>query len=209
MENDDKKKPRFRPDNDASPINKEENDDNDELFEMACLPPFTSEFIDSLDYQDDEESAELYKQALRRAPGFPWSQDEEEDEMIATPNLLAPFLSGANAGGITPDQIVAGVYVNIPRSRMLWTGDQLKLIWGQNTFYTTLDSTPCIDEPRLVHYINCDQLAHYQNGEVHIHYEVVRRSRLVGISQPLTVYVEGYGRPRSGPRRRSVRRRGY
>lgn len=209
MGKDGRKKPRFRPDIDASRIKKQESDDNDVPIEKLSIPPLTSGFIDSIGYQDDEESAELYRESLRRALGLEWSQEEEEDEMVLTPNLLAPSLAGANTSSITPEQIVAGVYINIPRSRTLWPGDQIKLIWGRNTFYTTLEPNPCTKDPRLVQFINCEQLAHYQNGEVSVHYEVVRRSRLVGISQPLMIYVEGNGRPRFGPRRRSVRRKGF
>lgn len=209
MGKDDRKRPRFKPDIDAFRIDKKESDDNDMPIDKVSIPPLTAGFIDSIGFQDDEESAQFYKASLRRALGLAGSLDEEEHEMNGTPNLQAPFLSGADAGGITPEQIVAGVYINIPRSNMLWAGDQIKLIWGTNTFYTTLESKPFVAEPRLVQYINCEQLADYQNGDVSVHYEVVRRSRLVGISDPLAIYLEGNGRPRSGPRRRSTRRRGY
>lgn len=207
MGKDDKKKPRFKPDIDASRINEPDKEDNDKPDEKIILPPITSGFIDSLGFQDDEESAELYREALRRAPGFPWSHDDEE--MDIEPDLQAPFLSGADAASITPEQIVAGVYINVPRSSKLWTGDHIKLVWGNNTFYTTLDSGPHNKVSRLIQYLNSEQLADYQTGEVHVHYEVVRRSRLVGISKHLTINLEGEGRPYSSQRYRAIRRKRF
>jgi hypothetical protein len=203
----DKKKPCFRPDINATGITNQDSDDNDKPIESSSLPPVTSELIDSLGFHDDEVSAKLYKEALRRAPGYPWSPTKEKDTVITTPNLLAPFLSGANAQAVTPEQMVAGICINIPESEMLCARDQIKLIWGQNTFYTAIESKPSPAEPSLAQYINSEQIAHYQNGEVCIRYEVIRSSHVVGISKTLKINLEGNGRPRSGRRRRSVKRR--
>ena len=209
MGKEDKKQPRIRPYNDASRIKKQERDDNDMPVDKISIPPFTTRFIDLIASQDNEDSAELYRESLRRALVRAYSQEKEEDEIMVNPNLQAPTLSGADASGITPEQIASGVYINIPRARTLWAGDHIKLIWGTNAFYTTLESNPLVSESHLVQYINCDQLADYQNGEVNVHYEVVRRAQLLGVSKPLTVNLQGNGRPRSGPRRRPVRRKGY
>lgn len=183
MGNDDEQQPDIRPDIDASRM----ENNNSEQEQCTSAQPLEKD-----------------QQASRHASGFPWAHDERTD--MKTPNLLAPYLTGADADNVTAEQLINGVYVNIPRSRKLWKGDRIKLIWGYNTFYTTLEPNRRRNEPRLVQYLNSEQLANYQDGQVQVHYEVIRRSRLVGVSERLIVHLQAGGRPRPGRRRRSVRR---
>ncbi len=206
MRNDDGNKPRIGHDIDASRIKRQESEENAQPADEPSRYPTSSDFIGSLDFLDAEDSVDVYKEALKRAPGFPWSHTTVGNKPVI---LLAPYLTGVDVDRITPEQIVAGVYINIPRSKTLWKGDHIKVVWGYNTFYTTLEENPHRDEPRLVQYLNSEQLVNYQNGEVHVHYEVVRRSRLVGVYERLKINLEGKGRPRSGTRRRSMRRKGF
>ncbi|WP_268797109.1 hypothetical protein [Pseudomonas huanghezhanensis] len=161
----------------------------------------------SIELPEDSESVDIYKEVLKRAPGFPWATEGPRDRKPAI--FLAPYLTGLDSDIVTPEQIVEGVYINIPRSRNLWRGDLIKTVWGYNTFYTTLDANPHRDAPRLIQYMNSEQLTNYQSGVVHVHYEVVRRSRLVGISERLIITLGGKGRPRNPRRRRSVGRKGF
>lgn len=160
-----------------------------------------------IELPDDSESVDLYKEVLKRAPGFPWTTESTGERKPAV--LLAPYLTGLESDILTPEQIVEGVYINIPRSRNLWKGDLIKTVWGYNTFYTTLEANPHRGAPRLIQYMNSEQLTNYQSGVVHVHYEVVRRSRLVGISERLIITLGGKGRPRNPRRRRSIGRKGF
>lgn len=205
MGNDDKKKPRLRPDIDASRIKKQGSGDDDKPDKKNISERIISELDHSRYFREIDDSAELYKEALRRAPGFPWSHDQEE--AVVVPDLLAPFLSGADPDRITPKQIVDGVYINIPQSSELSTGDHIKIVWGYNTFYTTLKAQPDEDGPRLIQYINSEQLPDYTNGKILVHYEVIRGYRLIGVSKQLIINLEGNGRPRSGQRRKYIRRK--
>lgn len=135
-------------------------------------------------------------------------EDVEDDER-PTPTFQAPFISPEGLSTITHEQLVAGIFINVPRSPRLWIGDQLKMRWGYNTYYTTIAEPTSRKGPRLTQYLNSERLGAYPDGEVEVRYEVVRRSRLVGISETLTVTLSGNGQARSKPpvRGRAIRRR--
>lgn len=153
------------------------------------------------------ETAIIYSNYLQSAPGFPWQPTEES--MSATPTFAAPYLTHNESGIVTQEQLITGIFINVPRSPKLWAGDQLKMRWGYNTYYTTIGESTNRSEPRLTQYLNCERLGDYKNGEVEVRYEVVRRSRLVGVSETLKLIVcdEGKGRPKPTSRKRSIRRR--
>lgn len=153
-----------------------------------------------------EEVPVDYSRCLKSLPDFPWHLDEES--RLATPTLDAPSIQGHPSGVLTEEELVAGIFINVPRSPKLWTGDQLKMRWGCNTFYTTIAAPNGRTGPRLSQYLNCERLATYKNGEIEVRYEVVRRSRLVGVSETLTIMLRGgKGRPKPASRTRSIRRR--
>lgn len=153
-----------------------------------------------------EEVPASYSQCLKSLPEFPWHLDEES--RLATPTLDAPYITGHATGVMTEEELVAGIFINVPRSPKLWTGDQLKMRWGCNTFYTTIPAPNGRTGPRLSQYLNCERLATYKNGEIEVRYEVVRRSRLVGVSETLTIMLRGgKTRPKPASRARSIRRR--
>jgi hypothetical protein len=154
-----------------------------------------------------KEAAIDYSFLVLHAPGFPW-QDNEEN-LRANPIFPAPYLSGDTPDRVTQEQLIVGVYINIPRSPKLWAGDQLRLRWGYNTFYTTVTESRGRTGPRLVQYLNSERLGDYKDGIVEVLYEVVRRSRLIGVSETLRVELHGVGKtPRRPPSRtRAIRRR--
>lgn len=153
-----------------------------------------------------EESSAIYSDYLQNAPGYPWQT--LRDDRDSPPCFDPPYITGGSVDGLSDAQLIAGIFVNIPRSPRLWAGDQLKLRWGYNTFYSTVPESKGRSGPRLVHYLNSERLCDYENGVVEVRYEVVRRSRLVGISYPLRVTLlgESKGRYRSSRRNRARRR---
>ncbi|MFJ3486308.1 hypothetical protein ACIPL1_23335 [Pseudomonas sp. NPDC090202] len=154
-----------------------------------------------------EEGVAVYANLLQNAPGFPWQPvSDGKDAQVC---FDAPYITAGNADALSDAQLIAGIFVNIPRSHRLWVGDQLKLRWGYNTFYTTVGEAKGRGGPRLTQYLNSERLADYENGVVEVRYEVVRRSRLVGISHTLLVTLLGQskGRYRSSSRTRAMRRR--
>ncbi len=154
-----------------------------------------------------KETAATYPTYLQSVPSFPWQPDHET--MNATPTFAAPYLTDVKSGSVTREQLITGIFINVPRSPKLWVGDQLKMRWGYNTFYTTIGESKGRTGPRLTQYLNSDGLGDYKNGVVEVRYEVVRRSRLVGVSETLTVVLRGEGksRARSPNRTRAIRRR--
>ncbi len=153
-----------------------------------------------------KETAVSLSSYLQSVPSFAWHPDKET--MNATPTFAAPYLTDNPSGCVTREELIAGVFINVPRSPKLWVGDQLKMRWGYNTFYTTIGESKDRTGPRLTQYVNSGGLADYENGVVEVRYEVVRRSRLVGVSETLTVVIrQGKTRSRSPNRTRSIRRR--
>jgi len=154
-----------------------------------------------------KETAVAYPGHLQDIPGFPWQPNEEA--LRANPIFPAPYLSGNTPDSVTQEQLIIGVYVNVPRSPKLWAGDQLRMRWGFNTFYTTVSESKSRTGPRLIQYLNSEGLGDYKDGIVEVRYEVVRRSRLIGISETLKVTLVGDGktRPRPPSRIRAIRRR--
>ncbi|MEX6666465.1 MULTISPECIES: hypothetical protein [unclassified Pseudomonas] len=152
------------------------------------------------------EQALVYAGQLQNAPGFPWHHEMKHPP--PAPVFEAPFITGADPEGPTDAQLHVGIYINIPRSPKLWFGDHLKLRWGHNTFYTTIGKVEGRKGPRLVQYLNNETLADYESGCVEVRYEVVRRAKLVGISETLTVNLprlrkrRGKGSPPGRPPRR-------
>ncbi|WP_152666139.1 hypothetical protein [Pseudomonas abietaniphila] len=145
------------------------------------------------------ETAMIFEHYLRSVPSFPWQPHEESTD--ATPVFEAPSLLNNKSGIVTRDQLIAGVFIEVPRSPKLWTGDQLKMRWGYNTFLTTVGESKRRTGPRLTQYLAHAALADYKNGFVEVSYEVVRRSRLVGVSEVLTVVLKGDTKRRSSRNR--------
>jgi hypothetical protein len=165
--------------------------------ELQAMPP---------DGKAAAENALAYAAQLQSAPGFPWRHDETHPD--PAPAFAAPYITGGDAEGLTEAQLNVGIYINIPRSPKLWLGDHLKVRWGHNTFYTTIGKSEGRKGPRLVQYLNNETLADYESGQVEVRYEVVRKARLVGISDTLTVNLprlrkrRGKGSPPGRPPRR-------
>jgi hypothetical protein len=138
---------------------------------------------------------------------IPWSP--EDLKTTDSPPMDAPYITGGDATQLTGPELIAGIYVNIPRSPRLWTGDQLKVTWGYNTFYSTITESTSRKGPRQIQYLNSEELAQYADGEVYVQYEVVRGNRLIGISEKLKVTLKGTGngRARNPNRRHGIRRR--
>ena len=153
-----------------------------------------------------EAGADYSKHVLSMC-GLTLEAHQEDDS--PTPTFKAPFLSPEGLSSITHEQLVAGIFINVPRSPRLWVGDQLKMRWGYNTYYTTIAEPTCRTGPRLTQYLNSERLGAYPDGVVEVRYEVVRRSRLVGISETLEVTLTGNGQawPKPPPRGRAIRRR--
>jgi hypothetical protein len=149
------------------------------------------------------ETALIFEHYLRSVPSFPWQPHEAT--MDATPVFAAPTLVNNKSGVVTREQLIDGVFIEVPRSPKLWAGDQLKMRWGYNTFLTTVGETKGRNGPRLTQYLAHAALADYKNGFVEVSYEVVRRSRLVGVSEVLTVVLKGSAKRRSS-RNRALRR---
>jgi hypothetical protein len=149
------------------------------------------------------ETAIIFEHYLRSIPSFPWQPHEES--MDATPVFEAPTLANNKTGIVTREQLIDGIFIEVPRSPKLWTGDQLKMRWGYNTFLTTVGESKTRTGPRLTQYLAHAALADYKNGFVEVSYEVVRRSRLVGVSEVLTVVLKGDSKRRSS-RTRALRR---
>ncbi|MFK3796194.1 hypothetical protein [Pseudomonas sp. NPDC088444] len=132
----------------------------------------------------------------------------DEELKAANPTLAAPYLDGHESGVLTQEELIAGVYVNVPRSARIWTGDYLKMRWGSNCFCTVLTVPEERDGPRLTQYVCLDRLAKYETGKIAVRYEVVRRARLVGVSETLIIMVRGSKtRPKWSNRGRAIRRR--
>jgi hypothetical protein len=149
------------------------------------------------------ETALIFEHYLRSVPSFPWQPHEAT--MDATPVFAAPTLVNNKSGVVTREQLIDGVFIEVPRSPKLWAGDQLKMRWGYNTFLTTIGETKGRNGPRLTQYLAHAALADYKNGFVEVSYEVVRRSRLVGVSEVLTVVLKGSAKRRLS-RNRALRR---
>jgi hypothetical protein len=155
------------------------------------------------------ENAHFYVGHLANVPGFPWHHESKDPNPV--PVFAAPYITGGDAEALTEAQLRMGIYINIPRSSKLWFGDHLKLRWGQNTFYTTVSKVEGRDGPRQVQYLNNEALGDYESGRVEVRYEIVRRTKLVGISETLTVNLPRQSKRRSKtsppgrpPRRRRV-----
>lgn len=149
------------------------------------------------------ETAIIFEHYLRSVPSFPWQPHEAS--MDATPVFEAPTLVNNKSGIVTREQLIDGIFIEVPRSPKLWAGDQLKMRWGYNTFLTTVGESKNRTGPRLTQYLAHAALADYKNGFVEVSYEVVRRSRLVGVSEVLTVVLKGSAKRRSS-RNRALRR---
>ncbi|MDH0745400.1 hypothetical protein N5D61_03445 [Pseudomonas sp. GD03842] len=147
-----------------------------------------------------------YSRGLNSILDMAWRLDEAIK--TANPTLAAPSIEGHPSSVLTQEQLMAGVYVNIPRSSRIWSGDHLKMRWGSNTLFTVVPVADDRHGPRMRQFVCLDRLAKYETGEIDVRYEVVRRARLVGISETLTIKVYGSKtRPRSAHPMRAIRRR--
>jgi hypothetical protein len=186
-------------------VNSEEAKQSDE---SSTPPPLYEDLLAvPAGESSSKETAVTYPDYLQSVPSFPWQPDEET--VRANPIYPAPYLSGNTPDSVTYEQLIIGVYINIPRSPRLWVGDQLRMRWGYNTFYTTIPESKRRTGPRLIQYLNSERLGDYEDGVVEVRYEVVRRSRLIGVSETLKVTLIGDGkpRPRAPSRIRGIRRR--
>lgn len=179
---------------------------NQAKFNTASVPHYEDLHATQPPGATANETATFYSEHLQSVLGFPWELDEEA--MTATPTLPAPFLTGDRDGVVTEEQLIIGVFINVPRSAKIWAGDQLKMRWGTSTFYTTIGESSGRTGPRLIQYLNAEKLGSYKTGAVEIRYEVVRRSRLVGVSETLKIVLrsDGKNHPKT-LRGRAIRRR--
>lgn len=154
-----------------------------------------------------KEAAVSYAQCLHKIPELS-VRTPDADKQI-TPVFEAPYLNNNDSGIVTYDQLVTGIFINVPRSPKLWAGDQLKMRWGYNTYYTTITEPTSRTGPRLTQYLNSERLGDYPEGVVEVRYEVVRRARLIGVSETLKLTLSSEGKPRPKPpsRGRAIRRR--
>ena len=131
------------------------------------------------------------------------------DELNIEPIFAAPFVSQAKAQMLARSELLDGVRINIPRSPKLWVGDQLKLRWGTITYYSVIGEPKSRTGPREMRYLSGAHLGRSKNGLVEVSYEVLRRSKLVGISEPLILMLTGDNNPcpTSPDRTRAIRRR--
>lgn len=137
----------------------------------------------------------FYSEHLEHVLGFSWEIDEQAEK--AMPTLPAPYLLGGRNGEITTEQLAEGVLINVPRCSKIWTKDQLKMRWGKSTFYTSVPPPLKRNEPRLRQFLTAEGVPNDRTGLIDIRYEVVRRNRLIGVSETLTIYVrdDGKGKP--------------
>jgi hypothetical protein len=151
----------------------------------AILPPGAT----------SKDIATFYSEHLEHVLGFSWELDEQAHK--AMPTLPPPSLVGGKNGEVSTGQLAEGVFINVPRCSKNWHKDQLKMRWGKSTFYTTVPPPQKRNEPRLTQFLTADGIPNDRTGLIDIRYEVVRRSRLVGVSETLTVYVrdDGEGQP--------------
>ncbi|WP_110947152.1 hypothetical protein [Pseudomonas bohemica] len=186
-------------------INKKEEFDESTL-RKASVPHYEELHAPQPPGATTNETASFYIEHLEGALGFSWEVDQQAKK--ATPTLPAPFLSGDKDGVLTEEQLISGVYINIPRSAKIWSGDQLKMRWGNSTFYTTVGEANGRSGPRMIQYLNAEKLGSYKTGAVEIRYEVVRRARLVGVSETLQIVLrsDGKNHPKT-LRGRAIRRR--
>lgn len=162
----------------------------------AILPPGAT----------SKDIATFYSEHLEHVLGFPWEIDEEARK--AAPSLPPPSLDGGRNGEVSTAQLAKGVLITVPRSSKIWVTDQLKMRWGKSTFYTTVPASKSRKGPRLIQFLNAEGVPNDRTGLIDIRYEVVRRKRLVGVSETLTIYVrdDGTGEPK-GSHGRPIRRR--
>jgi hypothetical protein len=156
-----------------------------------------------------KSSVPLYEHLIAEPPSGQGAAENPHFYPNPAPVFSAPYITGGDADALTEAQLHMGIYINIPRSSKLWFGDHLKLRWGQNTFYTTIGKVEGRDGPRQVQYLNNEALGNYESGRVEVRYEVVRRTKLVGISETLTVKLprQSKRRGKASPSGRPPRRR--
>jgi len=131
------------------------------------------------------------------------------EEMNIEPIFAAPFVSEAKAQMLPRSALLNGIRINVPRSPKLWAGDQLKLRWGTITYYSVIGEPKRRTGPRETRYLSGAHLGRSKNGLVEVSYEVLRRSKLVGVSEPLILMLTGDHNPcpKSPDRTRAIRRR--
>jgi hypothetical protein len=131
------------------------------------------------------------------------------EEMNIEPIFAAPFVSEAMAQMLPRSALLDGIRINIPRSSKLWTGDHLKLRWGNTTYYSVIGEPKGRKGPRETRCLSGAHLGRSKNGLVEVSYEVLRRSKLVGISEPLILMLTSDHSPcpTSPDRTRAIRRR--
>ena len=168
------------------------NDDDTQPHQLTGSSPFYAQLhICSPPFMSIAEACALYACYLKDLPGYPWTVQHDLD--ASTLPLSAPCLVGADAETLSIEQLMAGIYIDIPRSSRIRTGDKLWVRWGRNTFYSTLAKTQQRGGPRLRHPMSCEKLPEYESGTVEVRYEVFRQMRLVGASEPLSVTLQAEG----------------
>lgn len=133
------------------------------------------------------------------------------EELDVDPIFSAPCVTQAEGHFLGRHHLLDGVRIDIPRSSKLWAGDQLRLRWGSGTYCSSIGEPKNRKGPREIRWLNGKHLARSTNGLIQVSYEVFRRSRLVGISECLTLMLTGELRrsPQSTEqtRIRAIRRR--
>jgi hypothetical protein len=116
---------------------------------------------------------------------------QSAEDMEVDPIFAAPSVMQAEGQFLAREHLLSGVRINIPRSSKLWAGDQLRLRWGSGTYCSPVGEPKSRKGPREIRWLSGRHLSRSHNGLIEVSYEVFRRSRLVGISEALTLMLIG------------------
>jgi len=203
---DDKDVPSSNPTPDNAPNKKEMSAEDqmanaDERFDQSSFN------LDSIPHYEDlraiqppgatsKDIVAFYSEHLEHVLGFSWEVNEEARK--TAPTLPAPTLSGSQHGEVSTEQLARGVCLAIPRCSKIWADDQLKVRWGRSMFYTAVPRCEDRKGPRVIMFVAAEGVPNDRTGLIDIHYEVVRRKRLIGVSETLTINVRDDGKNAPG-----------
>jgi hypothetical protein len=167
--------------------------DYSEEFDPATLDyssvPLFEEFRATRSKEDiTREVIAHYASFVKNVPHVAFQTTEE---MEIDPIFIAPTVTQAEGNYLAREHLMSGVRINIPRSSKLWTGDQLRLRWGSGTYCSPISEPTHRKGPREVRWLSGAHLGRSTHGMIQVSYEVFRRSRLVGISESLTLWLTG------------------
>lgn len=172
----------------------------------SCVPLYEElQAVRSID-QITREVIASYSSFLANVPRL---DCPSADELNIEPIFAAPLVSEAKSQMLPRSALLDGIRINIPRSPKLWAGDQLKLRWGNTTYYSVIGEPRGRTGPRETRYLSGAHLGRSKNGLVEVSYEVLRRSKLVGVSETLILMLVGdhHIGPPPPDRTRAIRRR--